>query len=82
MRNVAILTCPSGAEGEEAVVEGIYFLFGKKEQLALPLTRLVLRPWLELACWSWFLPSSEEALHILRHYMKMYGYVSNMVKGI
>jgi hypothetical protein len=30
MRNVTVLTCPSGAEGEEAVVEGISFPFGKE----------------------------------------------------
>jgi hypothetical protein len=30
MSNVAVLTCPLGAEGEEADVEGIYFPFGKE----------------------------------------------------
>ena len=34
MRNVAVLTCPSGAEGEDAAVEGISFPFGKEEAVS------------------------------------------------
>ena len=31
MKIITVLTCPSGAEGEDAAVEGISFPFGKEE---------------------------------------------------
>jgi hypothetical protein len=55
----------------------------EKERLMLPSAKMALRLRLSSSYWSWSLPSSrEEALFLLHRCVNIFGYVSNMDKGI